>query len=160
MKSVIIYYSLEGNTEFTAKMIVERTGADIIKLRPEKEIPRKGFGKYFYGGKSVIFHEKPGLFNTELNVEDYDTIIIGTPIWAGGFASPINTFLSENIIKNKNIFLFATHRGGGAAKCFAKLTNRLAGNRIKGTADFVDPKNMKIQELDEKVREFCQSISD
>lgn len=159
MKSVVIYFSLEGNTHLVAKMIAERAGADLIRLEPEKEYQSSGFGKYFYGGKSVIFHEKPKLLNENLNLNEYDTVIIGTPIWAGSFTPPINTFLSENIIKDKSIFLFATHKGGDTKKCFTKMKEKLTRNQIKGTAEFNGVNKMSAKELDDRVRKFCQTFS-
>jgi len=161
MKSVIVYYSLEGNTSLVAKMIAERIGADTIRLKPEKEIPTKGPSKYFLGGKSVMLNEKPKLLNENINLDGYDTLIIGTPIWAGSFTPPINTFLSENLIKDKNIYLFATHgTGTNTEKCFAKIKEKLSRNRIKGTAEFDDVKKMSAKELDDKVRKFCKNISE
>ena len=38
MKTAVIYYSLEGNTEFIAKKIAEKTQGDMIKLVPDKQI--------------------------------------------------------------------------------------------------------------------------
>ena len=159
MKSVVIYFSLEGNTHLVAKMIAERTGADLIRLEPEKEYQSSGFGKYFHGGKSVLFHEKPKLLNEDLNLNDYDTIIIGTPIWAGSFTPPINTFLSENMVKDKSIFLFVTNKGGDTEKCFAKMKEKLTRNQIKGTAKFNGVNKMSAKELDDRVRKFCQTFS-
>lgn len=161
MKSVVIYYSLTGNTGLVAKMIAERIGADTIKLKPEKEIPTKGSSKFFLGGKSVMFNEKPKLLNEDLSLEGYDTLIIGTPIWASSFTPPINTFLSENVIKDKNIYFFATHSPGTKTdKCFVKMKEKLTRNRIKGTAGFEDVKKTSAKELDDKVRKFCKIITE
>ena len=159
MKSVVVYFSLEGTTHLVAKMIAERAGADLIRLEPEKEYQRSGIGKYFHGGKSVIFNEKPKLLNENLNLDEYDTVIIGTPIWAGSCTPPINTFLSENIIKDKSIFLFVTRRGGDTEKCFAKMKEKLTRNQIKGTSEFNGVNKMSAKELDDKVRKFCQTFS-
>jgi len=161
MKSVVIYYSLTGNTNLVAKMIAERIGADMIELKPEKEIPSKGSSKFFLGGKSVMFHEKPKLLNENLSLDGYDTLIIGTPIWARSFTPPVNTFLSENVIKDKTIFFFATHSPGtNTDKCFAKMKEKLTRNRMKGSAGFEDVKKMSAKELDDKVRKFCKQIMD
>lgn len=154
MKSVIIYYSLEGSTHLVAKMIAERTGADIIRLKPEKEIPKKGFGKYFWGGKSVIFHDKPKLMNDKLELDNYDTVFIGTPIWAGGYSAPVNTFLSMNQLEGKKIFLFATHKGGGAGKCFTKMKERLEKSQIIAETDFPNVNKTSAKDLDEKIRDM------
>lgn len=161
MKSVIIYYSLTGNTCLVAKMIAERLGADLIRLKPEKEIPSDKPSRYFLGGKSVLLDEKPKLLNDDLNLEGYDTLIIGTPIWARSFASPVNTFLSDYGIKDKFVYLFATHSPGSSAeKCFAKMKEKLSRNIIKGTAEFEDVKKMSAKELDDKVRRFCKTVTD
>ncbi len=161
MKSVVIYYSLTGNTYLVARMIAERLGADMIRLKPEKDIPDKGSGKYFWGGKSVIFHEKPKLSNGSITLEGYDTLIIGTPVWARSFAPPVDTFFSENMIKGKNIYLFATHSPGSKAdKCFTKMREKLSRNLIKGTAEFEEVKKMSAKVLDDKVRKFCKMITD
>ena len=161
MKSAVIYYSLTGNTSLVAKMIAERIEADIIKLKPEKEIPSTGASKYFWGGKSVMLNEKPKLLNDNLNLEGYDTLIIGTPIWAGSITPPINTFLSENVIKDKRIFLFATHSPGTKTeKCFAKMKEKLTRNRTNETVGFEDVKKMSAKELDDKVRKFCRAVTE
>lgn len=63
MKSIVVFYSLEGNTRMIAQAIAKETGADLLELRPKQEIPKKGFRKFFWGGKSVVFREQPDLEN-------------------------------------------------------------------------------------------------
>ncbi|MGB8453744.1 MAG: flavodoxin [Anaerocolumna sp.] len=139
MKSIVIFYSFEGSTKLIADMIARETAAETLELKPEKEIPKGGFKKFFWGGKSVIFKDKPKLLNTIPNLEQYDIIFIGTPIWAGSFTPPINTLISNISVKNKKIVLFACNSGGGADKCFEKLKNRFSDNTILGTISFIDP---------------------
>lgn len=161
MKSVVVYYSLTGNTSLIARMIAERIGADLIKLKPEKEIPSTGASRYFWGGLSVMSNEKPNLLNDNLNLDGYDTLIIGTPIWAGSFTPPINTFLSDYTIKDKKIYIFATHSPGSKTeKCFTKMKSKLIRNRVKETVGFDDVKKMSAKELDDRVRKFCKTITD
>lgn len=159
MKKAVIYYSLEGNTELVAKMIKDKTGADLIKLIPKKEIPKEGFKKYAWGGKSVIFREKPELLNKEINLDGYDTLIIGTPIWASGFTPPILTFLTNNTIKDKKIYLFACNIGGSSQKCFSNFKEHLQGNEILGTIDFKEPKDADKKMLEDRVDEFLKGIN-
>jgi flavodoxin len=161
MKSVVVYYSLTGNTSLVARMVAERLGADMVMLKPEKEIPDKGFGKYLLGGKSVILQEKPKLLNETFDLDGYDTLVIGTPVWAGSFTPPIHTFLSENMIKDKSVYLFATcSPGSNAEKCFSGMKENLSRSRVKGTAGFEDVKKMSAKELDDRVRRFCKNIMD
>lgn len=140
MSTLVVYFSFTGSTKFIAEKIAETMNADIAQLKTSKEYPAEGFKKYFFGGKSVIFGEKPDLVNEPIDWNRYDTIIIGTPVWAGSFAPPIKSFISQYKIRGKRIALFASHGGGGAKKCFAKLKKELSGNEFICEIDFVEPK--------------------
>lgn len=61
MKTLIVYYSLEGNTEYAAGRIAAALQADTLRLRPKKAYADKGFAKFFWGGKSAVMAEKPEL---------------------------------------------------------------------------------------------------
>lgn len=155
MKNLIIYYSLDGNTELIASLIASKIEAATIHIQPVKEIPTKGFMKYFWGGKSVVFNEKPKIVYPIINVNDFDQIFIGTPVWNNSYAPPLATFLHENKIENKNIILFACHGGGGAKKTFERLSNLLQNNHIVHTMEFKDP---ILQNRDEVINQFNISI--
>jgi Flavodoxins len=140
MSTLIVYFSFGGNVKFIAEKIAETIGADPVELKTSKKYPTEGFRKYFWGGKSVIFGEKPDLTNERIDLDRYETIIIGMPVWAGSFAPPIKSFISQYQIRSKRIALFASHAGGGAEKCFTKLKEALPGNEFIGETDFVEPK--------------------
>ncbi|MEA4921067.1 MAG: flavodoxin [Clostridiaceae bacterium] len=140
MSTLVVFFSLEGNTKFIAQNIAKSINADIIELKTGKQYPTEGFGKFFWGGKSVIFREKPKLINDSIDLNRYETIIIGTPVWAGSYTPPINSFINQYKIQGKRIALFASHGGGGAEKCFAKLKKALPGNKFIGDIAFVEPK--------------------
>lgn len=156
MKGLVVFYSLEGHTKFIADTIAKELKCDLLELKPEKEFPKSKFRKYIWGGKSVVFNEKPKLKNEIPDLDKYDTIIIGTPIWASTYAPPINTFISENEISGKNLAFFACHAGGGAKKCFDKLEGVLKGNNIIGAIDFSDANGQG--EKSEKLKEWISSI--
>lgn len=146
MSTLVVYFSFNGNTKMIAEKIAETINADVVELKTSKEYPTEGFRKYFWGGKSVIFGEEPELTNERIDLNRYDTIIIGTPVWAGSFAPPIKSFISQSKISGKRIALFASHGGGGAEKCFTRLKKVLPGNEFFGEIDFVEPKR-KPEEL-------------
>ncbi|MDF2888980.1 MAG: flavodoxin [Lacrimispora sp.] len=140
MSTLVVYFTFEGSTKLIAEKIGETLKADVIELKTSKTYPTGGIGKYFWGGKSVIFGDKPTLTNESINVSHYDTIIIGTPVWAGSFAPPVRSFVNDYKIVNKNIAMFASHGGGGAVKCFEKLKEALPDNKFIGDIAFVEPK--------------------
>lgn len=139
MKNLVVYYSLEGNTKLIAETIRKEINADMLELRPEKQYPNKGFKKYFWGGKSVIFKEQPKLLNKWIDISIYDRVFIGTPVWAGTYAAPFNTFFNQHKLKNKEVALFACHGGGGADKCLNNFKKELVNNKIIGQIEFIDP---------------------
>ncbi len=157
MKALVVYYSLGGNTEYTAKTIAKSLGAELIKLQPKKEFKSaKSFATFFFGGMSTVFNMKPKLNNPKISLEAYDTVIIGSPIWASRFSSPINTFIKYNKLKGKTVCLFACHAGGGADKGFELLKSKLSGVAIKATAAFKTPLADKSEA--DKIQAFCEAI--
>ena len=157
MKALLVYYSLGGNTEFTAKTIAKSLGADLIKLQLKREFKSpKSFATFFFGGMTTVFNMKPRLSNTKINLQAYDTIILGSPIWAGKLSSPINTFLKHNSLKGKTVCLFACHAGGGADKGFELLKRKLTGITIKATAAFKTPLTDKSEAA--KIPTFCDAV--
>ena len=99
MRNLVVFYSLEGNTRLIAESIAKAINADVLELKTKKKYSDKGFKKYFWGGKSVIFKEKPELLYLDKDINQYDNIFIGTPIWVGTYAPPLNTFLKNNKIE-------------------------------------------------------------
>lgn len=157
MSTLVVYFSSNGNTKFIAEKVAETINADITELKTDREYPAEGFQKYFWGGKSVIFGEKPRLTNAPIPLKQYETIIIGTPIWAGSFTPPIKSFISEYEIQGKRIAFFACHAGGGAQKCFAKLKKELSGNEFIGEIAFVEPKKNP-KEKSSEAAEWAKSL--
>lgn len=138
-KAIIVYYSFEGNTKFIAEHLAQKLGADLLALKPEKEIQTHGFMKYFWGGFQALMKTKPKLLNYSFDANDYDTIIIGSPVWVFTYSSPIHSFLSENTIKNKKVGFFCCHEGG-KGKTVESIENRLReGNEYLGSVDIVSP---------------------
>lgn len=158
MKKLVIYYSLEGNTKLISELISKAVHADVLALVPEKEIPKTGFKKFAWGGKSVLFHEKPKLINEEIDLSPYDVIFLGAPIWAGTYAAPFNTYLANCKMVDKKIALFACHAGSGADKCFKNFKTNLPNNHFIGEIDFVDPLKDKIEDTVLKVEKWINTL--
>lgn len=156
MKTLIVYYSLEGNTEYSAGKIAKATGADLLKLIPKKTYPDKGAKKFIWGGKSAVFGETPELEPYNNDISSYNRIIIGFPVWASTFAPPIRTFVTENKdeLKQKDICVFACQAGNGAEKAFSKLAKLIEKEPFEITGIFIDPKGRPGPEKDSAIDEF------
>ncbi|WP_053955359.1 flavodoxin family protein [Inediibacterium massiliense] len=138
MKTLIIYYSLEGNTRQMAEWIQKETGGELLELKPKKDIPSKGFMRYVKGGKQVLLKQKPDLYSIHQNIDEYDYIYMGTPVWAGSFVPAFLTLFSMVHIKNKKIALFCTNKRS-CGNTFDHFKKALEGNHIVGELDCKDP---------------------
>lgn len=148
-KSLIVYYSFEGNTEFAARTLAKHIGAYVERIIPLKQPPKKGFGKFFWGGKSVVMKERPVLEPLQREITEFDNIIIGFPIWAGSYPPAIYSFTKDYPFSGKNCYIIACSASGNAQKAIAKLTERLPGNNIVDTLSLTDP--AKDKEKNEKL---------
>ncbi len=154
---MIVYYSLEGNTQYIAEKLAERLSADTLRLVPKKAYLDKGFAKYVWGGKSAIMGEKPELEPYSVDLSLYDEIIIGFPVWASTFAPPIRTFVFENKekLQKKKIAVYACQAGRGAEKAISKLKTLLDIADFSATAVFIDPKTKLSEKNNNILDEFC-----
>ena len=158
MKTLIVYYSLEGNTQYAADLLAEQLGADTLRLVPVKKYPDSGFWKFLWGGKSAVMAETPELEPYEFDSGAYERIIIGFPVWAGNVAPPIRTFVLENDIRGKRIAAFACEGGSGAEKAFEKLRRAIGIDSLEAELVLIDPKARPSAENDRKIREFCAAL--
>jgi len=52
MKKPVVFYSFEGNTKLISESIAEAIGADLMEIKPQKEMRSKGFMKFVWGGRN------------------------------------------------------------------------------------------------------------
>lgn len=161
MKSLVVYFSLEGNTELIADKISERKGADLLRLVPKKAYKSKGVAKFLWGGKSAIMAEKPELEEYSINLSAYACIIFGSPIWASTFTPPLRTFIENHRdeLKGKVFAAFVCQAGSGAEKALTKLAKALEIEAFAATAIFIDPKSKPEEEVAAGVDEFCSKLN-
>ena len=137
-KTLVIYFSLEGNTEFAAKTIAETLKADVLKLELVKSISSTGFSRFFWGGKQVVMKEAPELRPFSQNPAAYDLIILGTPVWAGSYAPALRTFFKTTPLTGKRLALFCCY-ANNAGKTFDAMKAALPGNAFLGEKGFLNP---------------------
>ncbi len=159
MKTLIVYYSLEGNTGYAAKRIASGIGADTLEIRPVKGYPTGGFRKFLWGGKSAVMAETPKLEPYDVDLSGYDRIIFGFPVWAGNITPPVRTFIKENDLTGKKIAAFACQAASGAEKAFRKLKDALGREELAGELTLIDPKNKPSEENERKIKAFCEKLN-
>lgn len=155
MKNLIIYYSYEGNTEALVNGMKQVIDADILKLIPLKERKTKSLFRFIWGGIQVYMTKKPKLKPYNIDLNEYKNIIIACPCWYGTYAPPINTFLHENNLTNKNIYLLVSN-GGNLRNTWQDFEHALNNNKIISKLDIIYPIKNGIEESQNKVNTWLK----
>ncbi|MDR2192120.1 MAG: NAD(P)H-dependent oxidoreductase [Endomicrobium sp.] len=135
-KILVAYYSHSGNTKALAEIIQKQLDADIFEIQPSKPYPSSYHEVTEQGKKEVNSGYKPALKEKVKNISQYDTIIIGSPVWWGTIAPAVNTFISENDLSGKRVAVFVTHGGGGASRSLADVKKALPKSDVLNIGSF------------------------
>ncbi len=127
--TVVIFYSLGNNTKYVADYICDKLKCDRLRIEPKKKLKEEAFSKYFFGGMQAIFRMNPELLEYKIDIDKYDNVIIGSPVWGGNLSSPVRSFLNKEKIRDKNVFLYCCF-AGDEGKLFENTEKLLTGNRI------------------------------
>lgn len=130
MKAIVIYYSYLGNTKGIAEKIQKETGADIARI--ETVVPYEGdYNKVVDQGQDEVNRGYcPEIKPLDVNLADYDTVILGTPVWWYTFAPAMHTFLKSQDWNGKTVYPFATN-GGWIGHTFKDFSEACKGADVK-----------------------------
>ena len=124
--SVVVYFSATGNTERVAGYIQEITGSDIIEIIPADEYTSADLN---YSDDDCRANQeqnddsaRPEIAN-EIDIDSYDTIYLGFPIWWGDVPKIILTFLDTYDLSGKTLIPFCTSGGSGISTSMNTLRN-------------------------------------
>ena len=136
MKTLILYFSAErGTTARVAKDAAEALGAGLYAITPEKPYtaadlnyrnPLARCNREFFAKKDV-----PTVGRIE-SFDDYDTVLIGFPIWYGCAPLVVSSFCKGYDWTGKTVAAFATSGGSGIGRTAEKLRPFLSGADFKG----------------------------
>ena len=126
MKGLITYFSASGVTKNTANNLASILNYDVKEIEPEIEYTNDDLNwmnKESRSSKEMADKSsRPSIINN-IDVNDYDTVLIGFPIWWYTAPTIINTFIESVNLENKKIYLFATSGGSSIDKALNDLKN-------------------------------------
>ena len=132
MKTLIAYFSAEtGRTAGIAKALAESLQADIFEIRPEKpytEADLRYTNPLARCNREKIGKKDVPISGTIENFAEYDTVLLGFPIWYGCAPNVVNTFCKGYDWNGKRVFAFATSGGSGIGKTAEKLKPYVGGS--------------------------------
>lgn len=119
IKSLVVYYSNTGKTKKVAEKIAKEFNAEIEEIIDTKK--RKGLMAIPKNILASIRKKGTVIEKTEKVPQNYDLIILGTPLWMFGPAPAIRTYLSKNDLTGKHVAYFCTYDYFGAKGMYPKL---------------------------------------
>lgn len=161
-KGVIIYYSWIGNTKVVAEEIRASTGFDLLRIEEKKE--RKP-GKIMGAALGALLGLGSRIKPMDLSLAKYDSVFIGTPVWAGKTVPAVNRFLGKAGLKGKDVWVFVTKGDEQIPqKVIDSITARIGkkGGKVMDCLSFTckwDPKTnipIKAEEIQSIVRKWME----
>ena len=157
-KILVVYYSAQSHTEAVAKKIADYLNADIFEIVPKDVYTSDDLN--WSNDKSRVSreHNDESLRNVKLetttvdNWDNYDTILIGYPIWWGIAAWPVNTFVKANDFTNKTVIPFCTSASSDIGNSGKLLENAAKGGKLLTGQRFSSSPS------DNEIKEFTDSI--
>ena len=111
MKRLFIYYSFTGNGDVVAKEFKNK-GYDTFKIVTKEKLPKSFVLSILVGGFNAGIGYKDKINDIKCDINSYQEVFIGTPIWNGRISSPINTLLKQFDFADKKI-TFVFYSGSG-----------------------------------------------
>lgn len=129
---LVAYFSATGNTERVARQAAELLGADLCEIVPAQPYTASDLD-YFSGGRADREQDdpraRPAIAGPAAPVDQYDTILLGYPIWHGQAPRIISTFLESYDLSGKDIIPFCTSIGSGLGSSAANLHSLAPNSR-------------------------------
>lgn len=124
-RKLVAYFSASGVTAKVAESLSEAIGADLYEIEPEIPYTKADLNWMDKQSRSTLEMNdpasRPAIKEMRDNMEDYDTVFVGFPIWWYVAPTIINTFLESYNLTGKTIIPFATSGGSGMGKTNEKL---------------------------------------
>lgn len=111
MVTLVVYYSYTGRTHYEAKRIAERIGAELYEVREQKH--RSHLNAYLLGPVQARRRKEIIMEPIAVRMEDYDKVIIMSPIW-GGWPAPAFSMVVRELTPGINVEVYLTSDSGKA----------------------------------------------
>ena len=124
-KTLVAYFSASGVTARVAKEVADAAGADLYEIRPAQPYSPGDLDWMDKKSRSTLEMNdpacRPAIEGQVNGMEQYDTILIGFPIWWYVEPRIVDTFLERYDFSGKTVIPFATSGGSGIEKAERSL---------------------------------------
>jgi len=154
MKIAIVFYSFSGNTKRLALFLKEKLeennhSVGVVEIKPAKEI-----NSFSLQALSALLKKEAPLKKTEVNFDEFDLIIFGTPVWAFTITPYLRSFLKNVNLEGKKTVCFVTFGSGiGSDKALKELEGILKDKKAKVLCSF------KVKDIKTKDKDYLQKLN-
>lgn len=132
-KTLIVYFSWGGNTRMVANHIHDLVGCDIVEVETVIPYPDSYEEVIQIAPGELESDYRPELKTKVENMDEYDTLIVGTPIWGGHLTPTMKSFLAGYDLSGKYIAPFCTHGGSGTAQSVSDIRSVCPNSTLLGS---------------------------
>ncbi len=133
-KKLVAYFSASGVTASLAKNLAAAIGADLFEIEPDVKYTKADLDWTNKKSRSSVeMNDKasrPAVAKKLSNMDEYDEVFVGFPIWWYIAPTIVNTFLEGYDLAGKTIIPFATSGGSGMGETNAYLANSCKGAKL------------------------------
>ena len=126
-KVLVSYFSASGVTKKLAEKIANVIKGDLFEIEPTQKYTLEDLDWTNKQSRSSIEMQdktsRPQILKRVSNIAEYDTVVLGFPVWWYTAPTIINTFIEENNLEGKDIYVFVTSGGSGSEGSFKDLKN-------------------------------------
>jgi len=150
-KKLVAFFSASGVTKSVALQLAEVLDSDLFEIKPVKPYSKEDLNWQDKNSRSSVemnnLSFRPEVSEKLENMNEYDTVFVGFPIWWYIAPTIVNTFFESYDFSGKTVIVFATSGGSGFGKTVEKLKDSCPGAKIKEgkmfrrNVDKVDLKN-------------------
>ena len=157
-KTLVVYYSAQSHTKAVSEKIADKLGADIFEIVPEDVYTSDDLDWTDKNSRVSKEHDDESLRDIKLekdtvdNWEEYDTVLIGYPIWWGIAAWPVDTFVKANDFNGKRVIPFCTSTSSGLGQSGKLLEKEASGG------NWEDGHRLKSNPTDNDINDWIDSI--
>lgn len=119
-----------GNTEYVARLFQQATGADLYSVQTNRLYYKTYALTAYRAFWEELLNTRPKLIGLPDNLDQYDTIYVGFPIWWFNAPMPIGSFFEEYDFSGKTIIPFCTNQGSGVDSGYELLREECDGATV------------------------------
>ncbi len=157
-KILVVYFSAQNHTMKVAEKIADNLSADVFEIVPKDEYTADDLDWTDNKSRVSREHDDESLRDVELkttkvdNWDNYDTVLIGYPIWWGIAAWPVDTFVKANNFDGKTVIPFCTSSSSSIGQSGEKLEEEA------GTGNWKSGYRFSSSASDDEIKTFTDSL--